>query len=159
MGNVSITSANVTSTTPASNQMTVSGGTLANGQTVTGPVIDGTGNVVSTDPSAKTMDIDSGRFAIGSEVETVNEVPNPEVKLFCITSSTGSITDLSQADPGYTTMSTVAVLQTLTFPASFPSGVAADTELPVGTTLAVDVQASNIIGTVSATTNVVTPTT
>ena len=276
MGTIAITSANVVSTTPASNEMTVDGGTWTNGQTVTGPVIDGAGEVVSTDPSAKTMNlggsnyaagaglvdstahpksyafdgrmdtycspaietifrtlfgeevtintsfriyspngagnslyykinngnatqvttvdgwitipytgttssikvasntgsinvtaieidgtvlVDYSRFAIGSKVETADKVPNPEVKMFCVTNALGSISDLSITDPGYTTLATEAVLQTLTFPATFPSGVAADTELPVGTTLAVDVQASNIIATVSATTNVVTPTT
>jgi len=118
-----------------------------------------TSTVVSTNSSSNQMTVADAGWTVGSKVATVNTVPNPAVKMFCVTNSSGSITDLSQTDPGYTGMATTSTTQTLTFPATFPSGVAADTELPVGTTLAVDVKASNMIGTATATTNVVTPTT
>ncbi len=148
----------VIGSTPATSQMTVDGGTWSNGQTVTGPLIDGTGNVVSTDVQAQTMTLDAGRFAIGTKVQSVNPVPNPEVQMYCVMNANGQISDLASTDPGYTNMDSTSLSQVFTFPPVFPTGETPDEALPTGTTVVADVKAENSSGQSTATTNVVTPT-
>lgn len=152
--------AKVLSSTPATNQMVVDGGTWNNGEVVTGPIIDGTGTCIITNVSDKTMALENGyeRFAIGSKVQTVDILPNPEAVLYLKTTPEGQIYDMQSADPGYTKMTSNSAIQTLTFPESFPSGDSVDTELPEGTFMYVDVKADNVVTDPSyKITNTVTP--
>ena len=84
--------------------------------------------------------------------------PDPEAKMYCVTTSAGTILDITSSDPGYTQMTSTSPFQPLTFAVQFPSGEPVDTELPEGTAFAVDCKADNSQGESLKTTNVVTPT-
>ena len=87
--------------------------------------------------------------------------PSASVKLFCKLDAAGAVSDLQTADPGFTAWTpagTGPYTGTVTFPATLPTGNAPDTDLPAGTTVTVEVEASNASGTDSAKSNTVTPT-
>lgn len=71
-------------------------------------------------------------------------------KLYLEFDSNGDVSDLvvNKPSPGYVTTDNPVNL-TLTFPATFPSGLTPDEELPNKTTLTVDVLASNDVGSSS----------
>jgi len=116
--------------------------------------------VAFTDAAARTITLaysrgswaaNAGRVAFGPEVVAAN------TKLFCKLNAGLTVTDLQSADPGYTAV-TGAGPYTVTFPATLPTGAAPDTDLPAGTTITTELQAVNSSGTVSKTSNTVTPT-
>lgn len=77
-------------------------------------------------------------------------------KLYLDFDAAGNVSDLQSADPGYVTM-TGNSPYTLTFPATLPSGNAPDTDLPAGTTLTTEVEATNPSGSDAGTSNTITP--
>lgn len=76
---------------------------------------------------------------------------------YLVINSVGSVTDISSTDPGYTTIGPGTAID-LTFPATFPSGNAPDTELASGAAMQVDVKATNSAASDTFTSNTVTPT-
>jgi hypothetical protein len=87
-------------------------------------------------------------------------VPAANVKLYCKLDAAGAVSDLQSADPGFTAWTpagTGPYTGTVTFPATLPSGADPDTDLPAGTTITVEVEASNTSGSDSAKSNTVTP--
>jgi len=119
------------------------------------------GTVGSIDATAKTMTLatstgtwgpaNAGHYVIGPDKPAAN------VKLYTVHDAAGAVSDLQSYDPGYVTMAGNSPY-TLTFPATFPTGNAPDTDLPAGTTLTTEIQAANTSGTDVKTSNTVTPT-
>lgn len=109
--------------------------------------------------SSNTMavnDID-GTFSTSSPVtNTVSYFGGNISTLYAQINSAGTVTDLTTSDPGFTNVGYL-LDNTITFPATLPTGNAPDTELPGGTTIKVDAQFTNSQGTVSATSNTLTP--
>ena len=82
------------------------------------------------------------------------------VKRFCKLNAAGAVSDLQSADPGFTAWTpagTGPYTGTVTFPATLPTGHAPDVDLPEGTALTVEVQATNTSGTDTSRSNTVTP--
>jgi hypothetical protein len=77
-------------------------------------------------------------------------------RLYLKFNAAGAVSDLQSADPGYV-QTTNQNTPKLTFPATFPSGKAPDEELPSGTTITVEAQATNVAGTVTKISNIITP--
>jgi hypothetical protein len=139
---------------------------IAAGDTVTevGNGNDGVGLVYSVDIAAKTVDLSfvSGTWDVGSAVKGPVKLPaaGAKVRLYCKLDAAGVVSDLQSADPGFTAWTPAGAgpyTGTVTFPATLPSGIAPDTDLPAGTTITVEVEASNMNGSDSATSNTVTP--
>jgi hypothetical protein len=100
----------------------------------------------------------SGTWTVGQLV--VGPAKVNSVKLYCKLDAAGAVSDLQSADPGFTAWTpagTGPYTGTVTFPATLPSGAAPDTDLPAGTTITVEVEASNTSGSDSAKSNTVTP--
>jgi hypothetical protein len=95
-------------------------------------------------------------WAIGQKLHGVPKTA-ANAKLYCKLNAGLTVTDLQSADPGYTAV-TGAGPYTITFPATLPTGAAPDADLPAGTTITTEVQAVNSAGTVTNTSNTVTPT-
>jgi hypothetical protein len=96
----------------------------------------------------------------GEEFVTGATRPASNVKLFCKLDAAGVVSDLQSPDPGFTTWTpagTGPYTGTVTFPATLPTGSPPDTEMPAGTTVTVEVQATNTAGTDSATSTTLTP--
>ena len=109
--------------------------------------------------SSNTMSINdvNGTFSTGSPVSnTVSYFGGNISTMYAQINSAGAVTDLSTSDPGFTNVGYL-LDNTITFPATLPSGNAPDVELPSGTTIKVDAQFTNSQGTVSATSNTLTP--
>jgi hypothetical protein len=124
------------------------------------------GTVGSINTTAKTMTlatssgtwgpVNAGHYVIGP----TKTGPAANVKLYCKLDAAGAVSDLQSVDPGFTAWTpagTGPYTGTVTFPATLPSGAAPDTDLPAGTTITVEVQATNTAGTDSAKSNVLTP--
>jgi len=94
-------------------------------------------------------------FSVGDKIYGVPKV-TPGVRLYLKFDAAGAVSDLQSADPGYV-QTTNQANPKLTFPATLPSGKAPDAELPAGTTLTVEVQATNTSGTVTKVSNTLTP--
>ena len=76
---------------------------------------------------------------------------------YLVLDSVGNVTNLISSDPGYVTVGP-NTSQTLTFPATFTSGNAPDSELPAGTTIKVSAQATNSVGSNEyGPSNIITP--
>ena len=132
-----IPSTKVTAITPATPSITVDGGSWSG--------TDGTS---------------SGTLAAREGFVTGPTRPAANVKLFCKLDAAGAVSDLQSADPGFTAWTpagTGPYTGTVTFPATLPTGKAPDADLPAGTTITVEVEASNTAGTDSAKSNTVTP--
>ena len=118
------------------------------------------GTVGSVDVTAKTMTLsastgswaaNAGKYVIGPTK------PASNVKLYTVHDAAGAVSDLQSADPGYVTM-TGNSPYTLTFPATLPTGNAPDVDLPAGTTLTTEIQATSTGSTaVTKTSNTITP--
>lgn len=109
--------------------------------------------------SSNTMSVNDidGTFSTGSPVtNTVSYFGGNISTLYAQINSAGTVTDLTTSDPGFTNMGYL-LDNTITFPATLPTGNAPDYELPSGTTIKVDAQFTNSQGTVSATSNTLTP--
>jgi hypothetical protein len=124
------------------------------------------GTVASVDTTAKTMTLatssgtwgpaNAGHYVIGPS----KTGPAANVKLYCKLDAAGAVSDLQSADPGFTAWTpagTGPYTGIVKFPATLPSGAAPDTDLPAGTTITVEVEASNTSGSDSAKSNTVVP--
>jgi len=136
------------------------------GEAVTevGNADDGTGTVSAVNAAAvpPTMKLAApgGTWDVGSAVKGPLKA-QANVKLFCKLNTTGAVTDLQSADPGFTAWPTTGgpttYNGTLTFPALLPSGAAPDADMPAGTHLKVEVEASNATGTDTQASATITP--
>jgi len=130
------------------------------GKTVVGPTTTaGSGTVASTDVGTNTMTLSTstGTWTPNADKTVVGPTkPASNVKLYTVHDSAGAVSDLQSADPGYVTMAGNSPY-TLTFPATFPTGNAPDTDLPAGTSITTEIQATNTAGTDVETSNTVTP--
>jgi hypothetical protein len=125
---------------------------------------DGTGVVKSVNAAGPTITLDGqpNGWNVGSQVQGPPKAlaGGATVKLYCKLNAAGDVKDLQSADPGFIAWpptGTGPYTGTVTFPATLPSGNAPDADLPAGTTLTVEVEASNTAGTDSAKSNVITP--
>ena len=75
---------------------------------------------------------------------------------YLVLDSVGNVTNISSADPGFTTMGPGTEID-LTFPATFPSGDAPDTELPAGAAIQVEVEATNSVASDTYPSSTITP--
>jgi hypothetical protein len=112
-----------------------------------------TGIVAVDDTKVDVYDV-SG-FHVGDKIHGLPKV-TPGVRLYLKFDAAGAVSDMQSADPGYV-QTTDQNTPKLTFPATFPSGKTPDDELPAGTTITVEVQATNTSGTVTKTSNTLTP--
>jgi hypothetical protein len=135
-------------------------GTPGGDTVVTGQPKTASGTVASTDPGANTMTLSSstgtwaqnvGKFVLGPAKPTAN------ARLYTVHDANGNISDLTSIDPGFVTQASGTGPFTLTFPATLPSGNAPDDELPAGTTIRTEIQASNASGSDTGISNIVTP--
>ena len=96
-------------------------------------------------------------FEAGKPLQnTVSYFGGSTATLYAVLSGAGAVTDLVGSDPGFVNLG-YGVNNTITFPATFPSGNAPDVELPVGTTIQATVEFTNSQGTVSTDSNTLTP--
>lgn len=119
------------------------------------------GTVASVDVSAKKMTMAIGGTGTWGPANTGKTVVGPKkpssmVKLFCKLDTSLTVTDLQSTDPGFTAV-IGAGPYTITFPATLPSGNPPDTDLPAGTTLTTEVQATNHAGTSDKKSTPITP--
>ena len=99
----------------------------------------------------------SGTLADREAFVTGPPKPAANVKLYTVHNAAGAVSDLQSADPGYVIMAGNSPY-TLTWPATMPSGNAPDVDLPAGTTLTTEIQATSAGSTaVTKTSNIVNP--
>ena len=87
---------------------------------------------------------------------TVSYFGGSQATLYAVLSGAGAVTDLVGSDPGFVNLG-YAANNTISFPATLPSGNAPDIELPAGTTIQATVEFANSQGTVTADSNTLTP--
>tara|TARA_B100001564_G_scaffold360060_1_gene385269 strand:- start:575 stop:3448 length:2874 start_codon:yes stop_codon:yes gene_type:complete len=96
-------------------------------------------------------------FETGKPLQnTVSYFGGSQANLYAVLSGAGAVTDLTSSDPGFVNLGYGAD-NTITFPATFPSGNAPDVELPAGTTIQTTMEFANSQGTVSTDSNTLTP--
>ena len=96
-------------------------------------------------------------FETGKPLQnTISYFGGSTATLYAVLSGAGVVTDLVGSDPGFVNLG-YGVNNTITFPATFPSGNAPDVELPAGTTIQATVEFTNSQGTVSTDSNTLTP--
>jgi len=99
----------------------------------------------------------NGTFATGSPVSnTVNYFGGSLSTMYGVISTAGLVTDLTTTEPSFVNLGYLTD-NTITFPATLPSGNSPDVELASGTSITVSAEFANSQGTVSATSNTVTP--
>lgn len=108
--------------------------------------------------SGNNITIDSGYiYQAGDVIEGFNPISSGVSTRFLVIDATGAVSGTVGADPGYVNVGP-NTSQTLTFPATFPSGDTPDDELPAGTTIKVSAQATNSVGSTEfGPSNIVTP--
>ena len=74
---------------------------------------------------------------------TVSYFGGSQATLYALLSGAGAVTDLVSSDPGFVNLG-YGVDNTITFPATFPSGNT-DVELPAGTTIRILLYSSLIV--------------
>ena len=96
-------------------------------------------------------------FETGKPLQnTVSYFGGSQATLYAVLSGAGAVTDLTGSDPGFVNLG-YGVDNTITFPATFPSGNTPDVELPAGTTIQATMEFANSQGTVSTDSNTLTP--
>ena len=121
--------------------------TWTNGLNVNGPNALGTGEIHSINTGTPSMSLVNcvHRFANGMTVTGPQKTP-ASVRRYLDFRPNGTVLDLVAA-PVQQTYNTANPGVTFTFPATFPDGVAPDDDLPEGTTMNVEVTATNTAGT------------
>ena len=115
-----------------------------------------TGNITAISGSDFSI-ISDYVYEAGDVVESIFPINSEVSSRYLIIDGTGNVTGTISSDPGYVSVGP-DVNQTLTFPATFPSGNAPDAELPAGTTFKVSAQATNSIGSSEfGPSNIITP--
>ncbi len=113
---------------------------------------------VITNISGTSLEVNSAyRYQVGDVIESTF-ASNSEVSTrYLVITATGDVTGTVGSDPGFVNVGP-DVNQTLTFPATFPSGDTPDEELAAGTTIKVSAQATNSEGSSQyGPSNIVTP--
>ena len=96
-------------------------------------------------------------YQVGDKLEAVFATNSAVSSRYLVIDATGTVSGTVGSDPGYVSVGP-DTNQTLTFPATFPSGNAPDDELPAGTTFKVSAQATNSIGSSEfGPSNIITP--
>ena len=114
-------------------------------------------HIAESAQTTKVYSIKGGDIVTGSPVtNTVSYFGGSQSTLYAVLSGAGAITDLTSSDPGFVNLG-YGVDNTITFPATFPSGATPDVELPAGTTMQATVEFANSQGTVTADSNTLTP--
>jgi hypothetical protein len=99
----------------------------------------------------------NGTFVTGSPVSnTVNYFGGSLSTMYGVINTAGLVTDLTTTEPSFVNLGYLTD-NTITFPATLPSGNPPDVELASGTSITVSAEFANSQGTVSATSNTVTP--
>ena len=107
--------------------------------------------------SAALLSID-GTISAGSPLtNTINYFGGSLSTMYGVINSAGTVTDLTSTEPSFVNLGYLTD-NTITFPATLPSGNSPDVELASGTTITVSAEFANSQGTVGATSNTVTPT-
>lgn len=94
--------------------------------------------------------------SVGDTIQAIASTGSATATRFLVISTSGAVTSTQSADPGFVELGP-GLSQTLTFPATFPTGSAPDTELPTGTTMQVDVKATNTAASDTFSSNIITP--
>jgi hypothetical protein len=126
------------------------------GSMITGKTSKATAEIFTLNAPAFTIGIanKTGTFQVGEKLQL--SVTKTGTTLYTVHDATGLVSSLQSADPGVTPVNTASSYH-LTFPATFPTGNPPDLDLPPGTTLKVELEASNAAGKATATTNIITP--
>jgi len=95
-------------------------------------------------------------YQVGDVIEATNSTGTATATRYLVISGTGAISTHQASDPGYVTLN-AGTSQTITFPATFPTGETPDDELPSGTTIQVDIQATNSQASDTYPSNTLTP--
>ena len=142
---------NMTDGTNLNNNEFLVGDTVRQG-TVTGKIRE----INTSNNSIKLMQ-ESGPIVVGQPFQnTVSHIGTQNATLYGLINNTNSIYDFSTADPGFAQLGTSNTLN-IAFPGTMPTGNTPDAELPAGTTMTVEVEASNASGSDSVLSNTITP--
>ena len=107
--------------------------------------------------SGTTFTVDSQYlYQVGDVIEAINTTGTATSTRFLVVNVTGAVTGTQSSDPGYTQLGP-GTTQQITFPATFSSGNAPDVDLPAGTTLQVEVEATNSSASDTYPSNIITP--
>jgi len=114
------------------------------------------GNVESI--SGTTIEIQSEYvYQAGDVLESIYATSSSVSSRYLVIDATGAVSGTTSSDPGYVNVGP-NTSKTLTFPATFDTGNAPDSELPAGTTFKVSAQATNSIGSSEfGPSNIITP--
>ena len=105
----------------------------------------------------KSMSIKMSREVVAGDILiATNQTGTAVSSLFLVIDATGGISNMQSSDPGFVTLGP-GTSQSITFPATFPTGNTPDTELPSGTTIQVEVEATNSSASDTYPSNIVTP--
>ncbi len=94
--------------------------------------------------------------SVGDTIEAVASTGTSVSTRFLVIDATGAISTHQSSDPGFVTLGP-GTSQSITFPATFPTGNAPDVELASGTTIQVEVEAVNSVASDTYPSNTVTP--
>ena len=92
----------------------------------------------------------------GDVLQAVASTGTASSTRYLVVSTQGAVSTHTAVDPGFVTQGP-GLSHTLTFPATFPTGNAPDDELPSGTSIQVQIRASNDVANDNYTSNSVTP--
>ena len=110
-----------------------------------------------TSISGTTIEVDSDHiYTAGESIEAVNPTGTAISTRFLVISTNGQVTSTQSIDPGFTELGP-GLTQQISFPGTFPTGNTPDEELPVGTTLQVEVEATNSVASDTFSSNIITP--
>jgi hypothetical protein len=125
----------------------------------TNPVLFALINSISSNGNGTTDIVVNGfdDFATGDTVEASASTGSATATRFLVINASGAVTSTQNSDPGFVELGP-GLSQTLTFPSTFPTGSAPDTELPTGTTFQVDIKATNSAASDTFSSNIITPT-
>ena len=113
--------------------------------------------IAQASQTTKVYSISGGDIVTGEPAtSTVSYFGGSQATLYAVLSGAGAVTDLTSSDPGFVNLG-YGVDNTITFPATLPSGATPDVELPAGTTIQATVEFTNTQGTVTADSNTLTP--
>ena len=94
--------------------------------------------------------------SVGDTIQATSSTGSAPATHFLVIGTNRAVTGTQSTDPGYTQLGP-GTSQQITFPATFPSGNSPDTDLPVGTTLQVEVEATNSSASDTYPSNIITP--
>jgi hypothetical protein len=95
--------------------------------------------------------------SVGDTIQATASTGSATATRFLVISTSGAVSSTQSTDPGFVELGP-GTTQQLTFPSTFPTGSAPDTELPAGTTFQVDIKATNSAASDTFSSNIITPT-